>query len=82
MKQEAIIASAFEIQKISIGIGSGYSETIGAKNVKNRAKKLVIPKAVPTKRVGKRLDVPIYAMLKFIALPKFAKSTKIGIHST
>ncbi len=47
------------MQKHSIGIGSGISETIGAATVSDREKKLVIPKALPTKRVGKSVVVPI-----------------------
>ena len=59
IKQEAIIANAIEIQNASIGIGSGTSETIGAKIAIPRAKKLVNPSALPTKSVGKSVDVAI-----------------------
>lgn len=59
-----------------MGNGAGYSATYGAKKVEHLATTLVIPKAVPQNKVGKRTVLDIQHMCRVLTTPNLVKSTK------
>lgn len=69
-----------KLQNTAMGMGASISATNGAKIDSKRAKKLQIPRAVAVNKTGKISALVIYTIVKFAAIPPFAKVINIGTH--